>query len=347
MRLHRHDTYVQGNPINSVDPSGQCPENPAWYDAFGWRCRFLAEGLAQRFSGGDQAAYNSWIGVLMQKSYGELELLTAGGSLVNVSSGAGQVLDNASILPGIFAENPGAALMALQQYTCQNQGSLGGLLGTLLLGTIRIPKVPGVGENVRIPGWVLPVAAGALTAWRAAYYWYKSKHPGLPDPIAPPMPHPAPVTPTLVPTATSSPKICNPQVFAAWAGALDKRNPTSNDEDYKYQRRVCGATEYHAVDSKGGNAIWADGIDVERCLLLESKHASDPNNSPWNPNSGPVHWQYQGEVTRYAAIALDPATPVIGLEVRSNAQSSAQYFANEMTAKGLIMGTSGFVDIRP
>jgi len=152
----------------------------------------LAEGLATKTG---QPVQN-----FMWMDYAQLEALTALGSAAGITGSASQLLDNASILPGMFAENPQAALMALQQYTCQNQGSLGGLLGTIILGAVRIPKGPGIGENVRIPGWILPVAAGALTAWWAAYYWYKSKHPELPDPIVPPMPQPAQVTPTATST---------------------------------------------------------------------------------------------------------------------------------------------------
>jgi hypothetical protein len=118
-------SYVEGNPVNRRDPSGECPQNPHPFDVFGWRCRFLAEGLAARI--GVPAENYMWM------DYGQLESLTALGSLANVSAAANQTLDNASIIPMLFLQNPQLTLKALELFGCQNQGTPLGFASMLYL----------------------------------------------------------------------------------------------------------------------------------------------------------------------------------------------------------------------
>jgi hypothetical protein len=117
--------YVGGNPVNRVDPTGMCPENPAPWDVFGWRCRFLAEGLA--------AKTNQPIQNFMWMDYGQLEALTALGTAADVTGGTRNFLDNALIVPDLFVQNPQIFLQALNEYLsgCGNNN--------IVLGSVTAP----------------------------------------------------------------------------------------------------------------------------------------------------------------------------------------------------------------
>jgi len=119
--------YVQANPVNWTDPSGQCPENPGPFDVFGWRCRFLAEGLAAKT--GQPVQNFIWM------NYGDLEALTALGSAASFGTGARQTLNNASIIPNLARANFGVTMQALLQYTtCPSNNPIQTLLGVLGIG---------------------------------------------------------------------------------------------------------------------------------------------------------------------------------------------------------------------
>jgi hypothetical protein len=152
-----------------------CPENPAPWDVFGWRCRFLAEGLA--------AKTNQPVQNFMWMDYGQLEALTALGTAADVTGGARRMLDNAAIIPRLFRDNPQAALQALQQFACQNQGTVQGFTATALIASAQIAAQSGVfgsgsavagasagggfsagGVGLVVIGGII-IAVGAVIAW--------------------------------------------------------------------------------------------------------------------------------------------------------------------------------------
>jgi hypothetical protein len=127
--------WVEGNAVNRTDPSGSCPENPGPLDVFGWRCRFLAEGLAARTG--------SPVENFMWMDYGQLELLTGLGTLVD-----------ASILPSLaLREDPNLVLRAIQEFNCQTPGTamsvFGVAQGTLSRGGLDSAASQGSGRAGR------------------------------------------------------------------------------------------------------------------------------------------------------------------------------------------------------
>jgi hypothetical protein len=135
---------------------------------FGWRCRFLAEGLANRF--------NIPLENLIQLPYHELEAITALGTAADVTGSTRQFLDDAAIIPRLFRENPLAALQALQEFGCQNSDTMLGQTALALSRTYPqilspgTPAPPG-SSGWRLPPWLIPVAGGVAIGVGAAILW--------------------------------------------------------------------------------------------------------------------------------------------------------------------------------
>jgi hypothetical protein len=135
---------------------------------FGWRCRFLAEGLAERF--------NIPLDNLIHLPYHELEYITFAGTFADVTGGARQFLDNAAIIPRLFRENPLAALQALQEFGCRNSDTVLGQMALTLSRTYPqilnpgAPAPPGP-PGWRLPPWLIPVAGGVAVGVGAAILW--------------------------------------------------------------------------------------------------------------------------------------------------------------------------------
>lgn len=143
-------------------------------------CYYSAVGLAQHFSGGDAQAYDELFDVLIQKDWAELKTIEFWGSAAGVTGASRQFLDNAAIIPRLFRENPQAALIALQQFGCQNQGTILGAISILMVASaqaiaqnyqLRLPsgnqpgnRFPGLGIGVAVIGGVV-VAVSGLVLW--------------------------------------------------------------------------------------------------------------------------------------------------------------------------------------
>jgi RHS repeat-associated protein len=133
--------YVHGNPVNAVDPSGRCEWPTNWANPIDVRCRYLAEGLANRFAVPVES--------LIHLPYHQLEWLTVYGTVASITGAANQlvvgqiapvvenfvkdqalfalyVLDRASIFPQLLFQNPSVALQAFGQGICT--GELGGIM---------------------------------------------------------------------------------------------------------------------------------------------------------------------------------------------------------------------------
>jgi RHS repeat-associated protein len=116
--------YVSGNPINRVDPSGNCPENPAPWDFLGRRCKGLARGLSEH--------YNIPLERLMARSYFELEGITALGTFTEAGIAARQAVHDAAIIPNLAKQDFSTLLAAFNLYIVESARC--GDYGAALLG---------------------------------------------------------------------------------------------------------------------------------------------------------------------------------------------------------------------
>jgi len=161
--LNRY-SYVNGNPVNLVDPSGMCAQPTQWWNPIDANCFYSADGLARRFSNDDPSAYQAWFDVLIQKSWGELKVLEGLDSWTDfgntdIAGFVRYVAERASIIPRLFIENPRAALEVLNRIFC-GQGTSQLALGAVAApGTSGIPSVPPV---IIIGGLVFITIAGTL-----------------------------------------------------------------------------------------------------------------------------------------------------------------------------------------
>jgi len=172
---HNPYAYANGNPTNLVDPGGLCAQPTQWWNPADANCYYSAVGLAQRFSQGNPQAYNAWFDVLIKKDWAELKAIEAVGSFADVTGASRKFLDDAAIIPRLFRENPLAALQALQQYSCQNRGTIQGLAAGLILSTVQSAAQVGISGSsggAQIPGrGVVVVVVGAALAVGGLIIW--------------------------------------------------------------------------------------------------------------------------------------------------------------------------------
>lgn len=210
-------SYVEGNPVNRRDPSGECPQNPHPFDVFGWRCRFLAEGLAARI--GVPAENYMWM------DYGQLESLTALGSLANVSAAANQTLDNASIIPMLFLQNPQLTLKALELFGCQNQGTPLGFASMLITQGSRRYWPILAGTSLAVAGLILWGATQTQQQTQLSSIWNSWLHPLDTNPQTTPTPRTDPyVPPGSQPIPTPTPRQCGSTLYRIQGGTGNRRS---------------------------------------------------------------------------------------------------------------------------
>lgn len=119
-----------------------CAQPTQWWNPVDVNCFYSADGLAKRFSNGDATAYQAWFDVLIKKDWAELKAIETVGSAAGITGASRQLLDNAAIIPGLFLQNPRAALLALQQYGCQNRGTLLGSVSLLVVAGVQSLTLP-------------------------------------------------------------------------------------------------------------------------------------------------------------------------------------------------------------
>ncbi|WP_146210212.1 restriction endonuclease fold toxin-2 domain-containing protein [Vitiosangium sp. GDMCC 1.1324] len=128
-----------------------------------------------------------------------------------------------------------------------------------------------------------------------------------------------------------APKQVEPKAFASWIEQAEKHPVRENSPASQYQIKQAGPNEVEV--SGGGREIRADGARAGDAHLLEVKHVDNPATSPYVPGStcnekvrGIVRAELLSQLRRYAAVILDPATPVVALELITNEARALPYF---------------------
>jgi hypothetical protein len=144
------------------------------------------------------------------------------------------------------------------------------------------------------------------------------------------------------------PKKVDLKAFADWIAKARKTLVTESSPAARYQRKHAGPEE--VTVSGGGMEVRADGARLSDARLLEVKHVTSPDSSPYIPGSScpePIRQRVREELVqqlhRYAAIIRDPATPAVGLELITNDARAASFFEALLSE----LGVQGRVVTRP
>jgi hypothetical protein len=124
----------------------------------------------------------------------------------------------------------------------------------------------------------------------------------------------------------------DPAAFEQWIQQAERRPiPVKPEEPYGFQRKHAGAEEL--LVKGGGEKVWADGARASDAHLIEIKHVEKPDTSPFVMGSSCddsvrqlIRKKEANQFSRYAAVILDPKTPVVGLEVVVNDGRAVAFF---------------------
>jgi hypothetical protein len=143
-------------------------------------------------------------------------------------------------------------------------------------------------------------------------------------------------------------KKVDPKAFADWIAKAPKTPVRVNSPATRYQVKQAGAEELTV--SGGGKEVRADGARASDAHLLEVKHVDKPATSPYVPGSTCnddvreiVRLELLGQLQRYAAIIMDPTTPVVALELITNEPLTVPYLESLMRQASV----PGKVVVRP
>jgi len=110
--------------------------------------------------------------------------------------------------------------------------------------------------------------------------------------------------------------------------------PLNTDRD-RFEIEQTGPLNIQVVG--GGERIWVDGIRYNDGYLLDAKYVEKPERSPFIDGSNcpdfireSVKEEVDEEFRRYGAVINDESNPVQGLEVITNEEQAAPYFADLM-----------------
>jgi hypothetical protein len=302
--------WVEGNAVNRTDPSGWNPIAPPVPMPYDQLVRWLAGGAAAAAAlcTGPQAAACAALAGAALLAAGSATVLYA--ALVNSNWDAYRAYER------VIAE----ANAGLHPYPPE------------ITATPGAPAQPGYYPGERLNED--PFAGPAI---------YVRPDP-QPAPNPPPTPTPSTLTdPFFLPydtcTPTPRPKRCDPVRVDEWKSrfrqiAVDPQRAPA----YAYQFRVAGPVEY-MVDYNGVRAR-ADGIRSSDCSLLDAKHVLNARRSAYVPGTMPDRESYVNGVrtqtleliSRYAALIIDPTSPVTQLELITNRQEALPYLQQLMGA---------------
>ncbi len=113
-----------------------------------------------------------------------------------------------------------------------------------------------------------------------------------------------------------------------------KETPLNTDRD-RFEIEQTGPLNIQVEG--GGERIWVDGIRYDDGYLLDAKYVEKPERSPFIDGSNcpdfireSVKEEVDEEFRRYGAVVNDESNPVQGLEVITNEEQAAPYFADLM-----------------
>jgi RHS repeat-associated protein len=149
---------------------------------------------------------------------------------------------------------------------------------------------------------------------------------------------PVPPIPTAVATATATKEGCNPTDVIAWIAANPQNQspaPPQSTDEYRYQQFVAGPTEYRV--SGDGTSVWADGIDIATCKLIDAKYVRDAEKSFRvldSKSSQRMRPEFRAQLVkrdndlfeRYGIVLRSQDNPFVGLQVITNEQRSTSYW---------------------
>jgi hypothetical protein len=124
----------------------------------------------------------------------------------------------------------------------------------------------------------------------------------------------------------------DPAAFDEWLQQAERRPlPVKPEEPYGFQRRHAGTEEL--LVKGGGEKVWADGARASDAHLIDAKYVEKPDTSPFVIGSTCddavrqlIRKKEANQFSRYAAVILDPKTPVVGLEVIVNDSRAVSFF---------------------
>jgi RHS repeat-associated protein len=163
-----------------------------------------------------------------------------------------------------------------------------------------------------------------------------------------PQSQPKKISPITLPDDDESKK-CNPANAAIWKILLKIRENIKTTPDALYEKKYTGIFNYLACG--GGASIWADGVRISDCHLLDAKYVTKKDISPYVPGSRIddyirelINTEEEKKMRAYSAIIRDPSTPMIGLEIITNEPLSIPFWKAMMAKYGIPRPR---VEIRP
>lgn len=145
------------------------------------------------------------------------------------------------------------------------------------------------------------------------------------------------------------PKKPDPAAFEKWMRKA-KRRPAFEDPEgaSDFQKKHAGMEEI--LVEGGGKQVWADGARTSDAHLLDAKYVDKPASSPYVEGSTCderirriIRNKEAEQFSRYAAVILDPETPVMGLEIIINDARAMSFFEALLKEFGI----PGRIVVRP
>jgi hypothetical protein len=146
---------------------------------------------------------------------------------------------------------------------------------------------------------------------------------------------------SLMMMASGQSKRADPKRFQAWVDSVPTRPAETNTPALQYQAKHCGPKEY-LVAAENGKQVWADGVRAGDAMLVEAKHSSSLERTPFDLSSklpvkvqDSIRTKQLNELLRYAEVIRDPSTPAVGVEIVTNSPTAVRYFEELLRDAGL------------
>lgn len=141
---------------------------------------------------------------------------------------------------------------------------------------------------------------------------------------------------------------CDPRRFRTeWPVGPRPAVGEARPDAYAYQILICGPLEW-LCRSNSGTQVWADGLDVSRCWMVDAKHSRTEKGTFWREDKAFLHKGLNDELYRYGVVANDPRPPaepcwMIGLVIYTPFAISKPFFEAKLNAFNLPVPVRGEV----